>query len=358
MLVYSLINSLTASDLCENGLDRRLPYKGLGVGIGRRQILINRGDQLRDTLETSPPYPLLCQLPEPPLYQVQPRRTRRREVQRKPRVLRQPRLHLGLILGPIVVHNQVQRRLPQKLPVQPPQEAQELLVPVLGHALAYHPPVQDVEGREQGGGPMPFVVVGHGPAAPLLHGQAGLGALEGLDLALLVHAQDHGLVGRIEVQPHHVGELLREPPVFGELEPFRPVGLQPMGRPDTLHGCLADALGLGHGTGTPVGRPGGLGLCGGLHHLLHTIGSISHSPAPASRDLSEGTRAALQEALAPEDNGGTADTHLPGDPAIGQAVGSEEADLGPDDGALRGVLGADPGYQGSALIASHRKGIT
>ena len=72
---------------------------------------------------------------------------------------------------------------------------------------------------------MALVVMGHGPAAPFLHGQAGLGALESLDLALLIHAQDHGFVGRIEVQPHHVGEFLGEPPVLRELESLRPVRL-------------------------------------------------------------------------------------------------------------------------------------
>ena len=231
-------------------------------------------------------------------------------------------------------------------------------MPVLGHALADHPPVQDVEGREQGCSPMPLVVVCHGPAAPLLHGQAGLGALESLDLALLVHAQDHGLVGRVEVQPHHVGELLREPPVLGELETFRPVGLQPMGEPDALHGGLADALGLGHGTGTPVGRPRGPGLCGGLHHHLHSVGSISHSPAPAGGDLGEDIGAAiLQEALAPENDGGAAGAHLSGDLDIGQAVTSEEDNLRPEGNTLWGIVGADPSFQGSSLLGRHREGI-
>jgi hypothetical protein len=48
-----------------------------------------------------------------------------------------------------------------------------------------------------------------------------LGALQCLDLTLFIHAQDNGLVGGIEVQPHHVGELLGESPVTGELEPLR-----------------------------------------------------------------------------------------------------------------------------------------
>ena len=89
----------------------------------------------------------------------------------------------------------MQRRLPGKRLIQPPQEAQELLMPVPGHAFPDYPPVQDIEGSKEGRGPVPFVVVGHGPAAPLLHGQPRLRALQGLDLALFIHAQDDSLVG-------------------------------------------------------------------------------------------------------------------------------------------------------------------
>ena len=224
-LVKCLVNRLALGNLVEDGLDGGVPDKGLGVSIGCGEVLLDGSNQLGHALEAPAPDPLLRQLPEPPLNQVQPRGAGRRKVQREPWVLLQPRPHLGLLVGRIVVQDQVQRSLLGKLPVQPPQKTQELLVPVLGPALSDHPPIQDVEGGKEGGGPMALVVMSHGPAAPFLHGQAGLGALESLDLALLIHAQDHGFVGRIEVQPHHVGEFLGEPPVLRELESLRPVRL-------------------------------------------------------------------------------------------------------------------------------------
>ena len=177
-----------------------MPHERFGVRIGRGQVLLSGGDQVRDTLEVPAADTLSRQFPGPPLHQVEPRRARGREVQGEPLVFLQPRLHSRLAVGPVVIYNQVQRHIPGKLTVQPPQEAQELLVPVPGHALPDHPSVQDVQGREQGSSSMPLVVMGHGPAAPFLHGQAGLGTLEGLDLALLVHTQHHSLVGRIEVR--------------------------------------------------------------------------------------------------------------------------------------------------------------
>ena len=54
------------------------------------------------------------------------------------------------------------------------------------HAAADDRAVEHVEGGEQRGRAVALVVVGHGPGPPLLHRQARLGAVERLDLALLV----------------------------------------------------------------------------------------------------------------------------------------------------------------------------
>ena len=42
------------------------------------------------------------------------------------------------------------------------------------------------------------------------HGQHGLGAVEGLDRALLIHAKHQGMVGRIQVQADDVPYLLEK----------------------------------------------------------------------------------------------------------------------------------------------------
>src|SRR3954451_17963228 len=84
------------------------------------------------------------------------------------------------------------------------EEADELLVPVALHAAAEDGAVEDVEGGEQRGGAMALVVVGHGAGAALLQGQAGLGAVERLDLALLVDRQHHGMGRRVNVEADDV----------------------------------------------------------------------------------------------------------------------------------------------------------
>ena len=75
------------------------------------------------------------------------------------------------------------------------EELDEFLVGVARHAAADHAAIEDVEGGEQGGGAVALIVVGHGAAFAGLHGQAGLGAVERLDLRFLVDRNDHGMTG-------------------------------------------------------------------------------------------------------------------------------------------------------------------
>ena len=76
------------------------------------------------------------------------------------------------------------------------EEADELLMAMALHAPSDDLAVQHVEGGEQRGRAVALVVVGHGAGAAALHGQAGLRAVERLDLALLVDRQNHRVSGR------------------------------------------------------------------------------------------------------------------------------------------------------------------
>ena len=48
------------------------------------------------------------------------------------------------------------------------------------------------------------------PARPFLEGKTWLGAVEGLDLALLVESEDNGPLRGIDVETHHVAQLFNE----------------------------------------------------------------------------------------------------------------------------------------------------
>ena len=78
---------------------------------------------------------------------------------------------------------------------------------------------------------MTFVVVCHRRAAPFLHWQTGLRAVQGLDLTLLIKTEHRGVVRRIQIQPHHIAQLLLETRVVAELEGADQVRLEAVGAP-------------------------------------------------------------------------------------------------------------------------------
>jgi hypothetical protein len=60
--------------------------------------------------------------------------------------------------------------------------------------------------------------VGHRARPPLLDRQPGLRAVQRLDPALLVHRENYGVLGRVQVQTDDVLQFLRELRVVADLE--------------------------------------------------------------------------------------------------------------------------------------------
>ena len=54
-------------------------------------------------------------------------------------------------------------------------------------------------------------------------------------MSFLVHAQDDGIVGRVQIESDHVIDLVFGLGVGAELEGFDPVGLERMSFPDAMH---------------------------------------------------------------------------------------------------------------------------
>src|SRR5665647_1541966 len=114
--------------------------------------------------------------------------------------------------------------------------------------------VEDVESSEQGGRTVAFVVVGHRSSTARLHRQTGLGAVERLDLALLIDREDDGMGWWIDIEAYNIAQLVDKLRVGGELELFHPVRLKAVRTPDALDGTRADIGDLRHHGGGPVGR--------------------------------------------------------------------------------------------------------
>jgi hypothetical protein len=123
--------------------------------------------------------------------------------------------------------------------------------------LADHSAGGDVQGREQRRGAAAFVVVGTSLWKSWREGKQRLRTVEGLDLALFVHAQHHRHLWRLHVQPDDVAHLLDEHGVGGEFEGLLPVRLQPERSPNARDRRLRQPRLTGHAARAPMrGAPG------------------------------------------------------------------------------------------------------
>ncbi len=140
------------------------------------------------------------------------------------------------------------------LALQRVQEADEFLMPVTGHVAPEDLAGQHVQRGEERRGSVALVVVGHGPAAPLLQRQARLRAVKRLNLALLIDAQHHRMGGRADVKPDDIVQLLDEGRIARQLEHPPAVGAQAVRPPDRVYCRGRQACRLSHRPQGPVRR--------------------------------------------------------------------------------------------------------
>src|SRR3984893_8266127 len=95
-------------------------------------------------------------------------------------------------------------------------------------------------------GNVPIKVVGHRAAAAALHRQPRLGAVERLDLRLLIDRQHQRVLGRIDIEADDVLDLGGKLRIVGQLERSHPVRLEAVRRPDPLYAVMADTGGFRH----------------------------------------------------------------------------------------------------------------
>ncbi len=241
--------------------------------------------------------------------------------------LRQPGPYLGVLVGALVVHNQVDMNVLGDELLDLAQEAQELLVPVAGPALGQNLTGGDVQSGEQGGGAVADVVVGDAFHVAQAHGQQRLGAVESLDLRLLIHAEHHRLIGRVQVETDDVADFLDKEGIRGELERFLPVGLDREGLQPAVNRGLGDPSRCSQSPSAPVGaairRPG---LQRPVDHLRHLVVLIGAGPAGAELVV-QTFQPQLPVALAPLADGHARQAHAFGDGGVGFTSSAGQHDL-------------------------------
>src|SRR6185436_16630397 len=210
--------------------------------------------QLGHARESATPDALRRDLCEEAFDEIEPGRTRRREVQLEARMLGQPRLHLGGLVRPIVIEHEMHREVSKHGSIDPLQKANELFRPMPRLAFADDESALHVEGCEQRGGPMTLVVVRHRCGPTALQRQARLRAVKGLDLALLVDAQHQRPIWWAHIEANDIRDLLLEVRVVRYLEAAYEVRPEASLDPDALNACMADAHDLRHRSHAPVRR--------------------------------------------------------------------------------------------------------
>ena len=230
------------------------PCEGLGLLIVLFEEAVDRGLQVGDGAEDAALEPALCERGEEALDRVEPGSGRRREVERPSRIAFEPSADIGMLVGGVVVDDGVDRLPRRNLSFDDIEEADELLMAMALHVAADHRAVEDVHRGEQRRRSVPLVVVRHGSGAALLQRQSGLGAVQRLNLALLVDRQDDGVRGRIDIEPDDVAQFVDEARIVGQLELAHPVRLKAVGAPDALNRADAEPRRLRHQDAGPVGR--------------------------------------------------------------------------------------------------------
>ena len=267
-----------------------------------------------------------------------------------------PGQHLRVFVSGVVINDGMDNLPGWHLGFDGVEEADELLMTVALHISADHRAIEDVEGGKQRCGAMPLVVVGHGPAAALLHRQAGLGAVQSLDLAFFVNGKNERVCGRHHIKPNDILNLLNKFWVFRQLEVLEPVRLKAVTAPNALHRTHRNARSLGHGGRGPVRdlapwraerqfhHPGN-GLLSKrllargprlvLQKTVHALPHIAFLPAPD---------AGLRLARPPHDLGGAA------------AGAGEQYDIGPPNVLLGPVAIHGDRLKASSIRRSNREG--
>ena len=112
------------------------------------------------------------------------------------RVFGEPGFDLGVRVSGVVIYDQLQLTIRWRLSVDLLEEAQPFLIAMPGLAAAQQGTIECVESGEQCGGAMALIIMGLGAVTTLAQGQAGLGAIQRLDQAFFVHAQDQRFLRR------------------------------------------------------------------------------------------------------------------------------------------------------------------
>ena len=333
------------------------PDKGLRLLVVDSNEFLNCSNQVRDTLEDSAPYPFPSQFRKPALDQVQPGGTRRREMQVKARMFPEPFFHPRMGMGSVVVQDQMDIQRSGCFAINLSQKFQKLLVTVTRIAGPNDCPFQNIQGGKQRGCPVAFVIMCHCAAATLLHWQPRLGAVQGLNLRLLVDTQDQRFLGGIQIKSDHIGELFHKTLVVGHLEGFDPVRLKSVGIPNPSHGHVAYPELSSQRSSAPMCGGRRPGMQRSFHDEVHGLGLCSPRTRPVRGIFRDPRRTFFFKPQPPQNNRRSRRPQPFGDGIIRYPFGGHKTNPRTEDNSLRRCPRLSPGFQGLSLFRGHSQGL-
>ena len=126
--LYLFEGSTATGELLLNGFDGSGPDKGLWVFVPGCEESDDGILQVNHAMEDATTEGFAVQVSEPSFHEVHPAGTGGYEVRHESGVAFQPGLNFGVLVCPVIVHDQMQGNLAGELGVEPSQEFQELLV--------------------------------------------------------------------------------------------------------------------------------------------------------------------------------------------------------------------------------------
>src|SRR6266852_2925177 len=283
------------------------------------------GNKFFDAAKGAPTDGLLGDDIEPDFHLVEPGSVGGREVHVVAGACCQPALDTRMLVGGIVIDNQVHVKGLGHTDVDMPQKIEELLVTMAAFALTKDRAGDRVEGRKQCGGAVSEVVVRDAFDVAASQGQNRPATLQRLNLSLLNHTQDQDLIRWVQIQPDYVTYLLDKERVVGKLEVTRSVRLQAEGAPDPMDGRFREAGFCGQRATTPmraVFRFASQGSADQRGDLF--IGNRAR--AAGAQLLVQSRQPLFHEPSSPETDGHLVQSQPGSDVLIGQAVGAKQND--------------------------------
>ena len=266
-----------------------------------------------------------------------------------------PMFDVGMRMRAVVVQDQMKIQPAWRLAVEVAHKLQEFLVPMTRITGADNRPLQHVERCKQRCRPVTLVVTGHRSTATFFHRQPRLGPVQGLNLRLLINAQNQRFLGGIQIKPDDVGQLFHEPLIFRHLERLDPVRLKSMRLPDPSDGHVAHADLFGQRSCAPMRGIRWKRMQSPLDDEIHRL----FLRAPRTRSMRcvfpDSRRPLLLKTVSPKNDGRSGCAQAFGDRIVRDALGGQKTDARPQHDPLGRSPCLNPGLQGPSLFRCHRQ---